>query len=90
MGVSEHANNKTRITTATDTQVKTGDGVLRWLIIPSDLTGAVTIYDAITNTNTVLVLPTGTPAGVWVIGFEFTTGIRITTAAADEIVAVWL
>lgn len=89
MGIDEYGNLKNRITTATTTQVKTGDGVIRWLIIPSDLTGAVTIRDAITDTNTILVLPTGTPAGVWVVGIHCVDGIRVTTAAADEVVVVY-
>jgi len=71
------------ISTAATTLVKTGAGFLHKLLVPGGTLGAVTVYDSLTASGTIIV-PTVTPVagGVLIEDVEFFTGLTIQTAAA--------
>lgn len=79
--------NSTRITTATTTLCHSGVGVIGGIFVEVALTGAVTLYDALTATGTPpLILPIGTTAGFHKFPRKLGTGATVVTAAADRIV----
>ncbi len=88
-GLENTAGRSNRITTATTTQVTTTPAILDGLLIPTALAGIVTIYDAVTDTNTIVALPAAYPAGPTPVGILFTAGIRVKTASADEVVVIY-
>ena len=76
-----------RITTATTTAAKTGAGVLTRIIVEVALTGTATIYDNTAGSGTVLIiLPIGTPAGVYPVMIPHGTGVTVVTSAADRLI----
>lgn len=87
--------NYTNITTATTTVVKSGEGILRRLIINSPVaTGVVTIYDNTSATGAKIATILN-PAGIAVnpvtveYNVKFSTGLTIVTSAVDNITVVW-
>lgn len=85
--VVEQRNTPFAISTATTTLVKSGAGYVDEIIVVGGTLGAVTIYDSLTATGTVL-LPTATPVqnGILLRHIVFGTGLCIVTASATVIV----
>ncbi len=86
-------NTKNFITTATTTQVTTadtGNWILDGLFLMADTTGTVKVYDDDDGTDDIFIdLPTGATAGPYPVGVLCTTGIRVVTSAADDVLVVY-
>lgn len=77
-----------RITTAATTVALTGAGVLGKIVVPTALTGAVTVYDNTAASGTVLLtLPIGY-AGTIEMDVLVGTGITVVTAGADQVLVI--
>lgn len=78
------------ISTATTTQVKTGAGVLKAIVVGTTAAGAIQIIDNTTGTTTNLgELKASVAEGVYTFNVAFTTGLRIVTAAASKITVIY-
>lgn len=79
----------TYITTATTTQVLTGQGSLVRITINKTTSGAITIIDDITGTTaTIGVIATGAIPNTLEYGVQVVKGIRIINAATEDITIV--
>lgn len=79
----------TYITSATTTQVLTGQGVLVRIVINKATTGAVSIIDDITgSTVNIGVIAASTPAQSIEYGVFCVKGIRIINASTEDITVV--
>lgn len=79
----------TYITTATTTQVLTGQGALVRIVLNKAATGAITIIDNITgSTANIGVIAALTPAQSIEYGVFITSGIRIINASTEDITIV--
>lgn len=79
----------TYISTATTTLVATGRGVLKRIVLGETAAGAITVYDNITATGTVLaVLKASITEGTYEIGASFSVGCTIVTGAASKLTAI--
>lgn len=89
----EGPNAKNYISTGTTTQVTTAgetNWILDGLLIQAETTGTVKVYDDDDGTAAIFMdLPIGTAAGPWPSGALCTTGIRIVTSAADQVLVVY-
>jgi hypothetical protein len=84
------AYNYTYIASATTTQVKTGTGRLKAIIVGETAAGSIKVIDNTTGTTTNLAeLKASVAEGVYEFNVSFTTGLRIVTAAASKITVVW-
>lgn len=79
------------ISTATTTTVKLGPGVLVSVILNETNAGAITIYDAASATGTpIATIAIGAAAGsVFPYLCQFSTGLVVVTAGADDITVVY-
>lgn len=78
------------ITSATTTQVKTGDGVLLGVLFCSGTSPSVAIYDDVTTTGTAKVGTMVGTVGQYVpIPMGFSAGLRVVTAGTNPIVTVF-
>lgn len=85
--IEERSTVTSRITSATTTVVKSAAGVLNRIIVEVALTGTATVYDNTAGSGTiVLILPIGTPAGVYAVAIPLATGCTVVTSAADRLV----
>lgn len=76
----------TYISTATDTVVKSGAGVLHTITIGETAAGAITVYDNTSATGTVIaVLKASIAEQTFTLDVAFNTGCTITTAAASKL-----
>lgn len=76
----------TRITTATTTLVKTGEGITPGIFVEAALAGAVTVYDSLAASGSnPLILPIGTVAGFHQFPLKFSVGLTVVTAGPDRI-----
>lgn len=83
-------NNYTYISSATTTQVKTGSGVLRRIIVGETAAGAIQIIDGISGTTTNLgELKASIAERTYEFNCIFRAGLRIVTGAASKITVVW-
>ena len=79
----------TYISTATTTLVATGRGVLKRIVLGETAAGAITVYDNITATGTVLaVLKASIAESTYEIGASFSVGCTIVTAGASKLTAI--
>lgn len=79
----------TYISTATTTLVATGRGVLKRIVLGETAAGAITVYDNITATGTVLaVLKASIAEQTYEIGASFSVGCTIVTAGASKLTAI--
>lgn len=79
----------TYISTATTTLVATGRGVLKRIVLGETAAGAITVYDNITATGTVLaVLKASIAERTYEIGANFSVGCTIVTAGASKLTAI--
>ena len=80
----------TNITTATTTVVKTGRGVLVSVVLNETNAGAITIYDNTAGSGTkIATIAAGASAGsVFAYLCQFTVGLTVVTAGADDITVV--
>lgn len=77
----------TRITSATTTTAKSGEGIIGGFFVEVALTGTVTVYNNTAGSGTILtILPIGTVAGYHPFPASFTTGCTAVTSAADRVV----
>ena len=79
------------ITTATTTVVKTGPGVLVSIVLNATNAGTITVYDNTAGSGTkIATISAAAPAGAS-FGYlcQFTTGLTIVTASADNITVVY-
>lgn len=78
------------ISTATTTQVKTGAGVLKAIVIGEAAAGAISIIDN-TSGSTVNIgtLKASAAEGVYEFNCQFAVGLRIITAAATKISVIY-
>jgi hypothetical protein len=87
--------NFTNITTATTTTVKSGDGVLKSIVINAAVAnGVITIYDNTAASGTLIgtiTLPATLLDSQYVLpyGVRFSTGLTIVTSAATNLTAIW-
>lgn len=82
--------NKTYIDSATTTQVKTGNGVLRAIIIGETAAGAISIIDGTSGTTANIgTLKASIVEGTYFFDTSFSQGLRIVTAGASKITVVW-
>lgn len=88
--MSDRIYNYTYISTATTTQVATGAGVLKSIIVGTTAAGAIQIIDN-TSGSTVNLgeLKASIVEGNYEFNVAFTTGLRIITAGASKITVVW-
>jgi len=83
--------NYTNITTATTTTVKTGRGVLVSIVLNAVNAGIITVYDNTAGSGTkIATIAAGALEGT-TFGYlcQFTTGLTIVTASADNITVVY-
>lgn len=79
----------TYISTATTTLVATGRGVLKRLVIGETAAGTITVYNSLSASGTVLgVFKASITEGSYQLGWNFSTGCTIVTAAASKVTAV--
>ena len=79
------------ISSATTTQVKTGHGVLKKIILGETAAGAITIYDE-TGSGTdkiIAVLKASVVEGEYAFDVAFGEGLKIVTAAASKLTVVY-
>ena len=78
------------IATATTTQVKTGAGALKAIVVGTEAAGAIKIIDGTSGTTTNLgELESGANPGTYEFNCQFTSGLRIVTAAATKITVIY-
>lgn len=78
------------ISTNTTTQVATGRGTLRAIVVGETAAGAITIEDGISGTTVTLgVLKASIAEGTYIFDTVFSRGLRITTAGASKITVVY-
>ena len=79
------------ITTATTTVVKGGRGVLVSIILNETNAGAITVYDNTAASGTIIgTIAIGAAAGsVFPYLCQFSTGLTVVTAGADDITVVY-
>ena len=75
--------NYTHINSATNTAVKSGAGMLHTITINTPL-GAVTVYDNTAASGTVIAVISASAIGTLVFDVNFSTGLTITTASAND------
>ena len=82
--------NKTPISTATTTLVKTGRGKLHTITVGETAAGAISVYDALTETGTAfIVLKASIAEQTFVFDVQFNTGLTIVTAAASKLTVAY-
>ncbi len=80
----------TYISTATTTQVATGQGQLVRIVVGATAGGAITVIDAISGSTPVIAtLKASVAEGTYEFGLNFFAGLRITTAASSLITVVY-
>ena len=79
------------ITTATTTVVKTGPGVLVSIVLNETNAGTITIYDNTAGSGTKIGTIAAAAGAGSVFGYlaQFTTGLTVVTAGADDITVVY-
>lgn len=78
------------ISTATTTQVKTGAGVLKAIVVGETAAGAISIIDNTSGTTVNLgVLKASIAEGTYEFNCQFATGLRIITAGASKISVIY-
>ena len=78
------------IKTATTTNVKTRNGILKRIVVNTTAAGAVTIYDSLTASgSTIATFPISAVAGTYEYDARFVNGLTIVTAAASDITVVF-
>lgn len=81
---------KSYISTATTTQVKTGAGVLKAIVIGETAAGAISIIDNTAgSTANIGVLKASIVEGTYTFDVAFSAGLRIITAGASKITVVY-
>lgn len=80
----------TYITTATTTQIFTGNGTLGGICVNTTAAGTIGVIDNITGTtvNVGSLVASVTP-GTYLEGIVMSKGLRIVTAAASDITVKW-
>lgn len=78
------------ISTATTTQVKTGNGILRAIVVNTTAAGAISIIDG-TSGSTVNIgsLKASVVEGTYHYDLVFNAGLRIITAGASDITVIY-
>ena len=81
----------TNITTATTTVIKTGPGVLVSIVLNETNAGAITVYDNTAGSGTKIATIAAAAASGSILGYlcQFTTGLTVVTAGADDITVVY-
>lgn len=83
-------NNYTYISTATTTQVATGRGTLKAIVVGETAAGSIKIIDGTSGTTTNLgELKASIAEGRYEFDCIFSAGLRIVTAGASKITVVW-
>jgi len=78
------------IATATTTQVKTGAGFLKGIVINTTAAGAISIIDGTSGSVVNMgLLKSSVVEGTYEYNIAFTVGLRIITAAASDITVVY-
>lgn len=78
------------ISTATTTQVDTGQGQLVRIILGETAAGAISIIDGTSGSTVNLAeLKASIPEGVYEFGIQYAAGIRIITAGASKLTVVY-
>lgn len=78
------------ISSATTTQVKTGKGILKSIIVGETAAGSIKVIDNTTGTTTNLAeLKASIVEGTYDFNVSFSTGLRIVTAGASKITVVY-
>ena len=79
------------ITTATTTVVKTGPGVCVSVILNETNAGTITVYDNTAGSGTKIgtIAAASAPASIFGYLCQFTTGLTVVTAGADDITVVY-
>lgn len=80
----------TNITTATTTQVFSGNGRLFRVVLNETTDGAITISDSTSaGTPLIAVIATSIAPTTLYYGIKLTSGLRITTAGASDVTIIW-
>jgi len=78
------------ISTATTTQVDTGQGQLVRIILGETAAGAISILDDVSGSTVNLAsLKASIAEGVYEFGVQYVTGLRIITAGASKLTVVY-
>lgn len=86
----EYENRVAYISTATTTQVKTGSGYLKAIVIGETAAGAISIIDNTAGTTANIgVLKASIAEGTYEFNCPFVTGLRIVTAGASKISVIY-
>lgn len=81
---------RTYISTATDTPVKSGPGFLHTITVGETAAGAITVYDNTAASGTVIaVLKESVAEQTFTLDCQFKTGLTITTAAASKLTVTY-
>ena len=85
---------KTRIAAATTTQVKSGPGVFKRIVLGKPIASStITIYNetAAGTTDVIDIITNTTDVKPYFLDYDvrFTNGLKIVTSAADYITVVW-
>jgi hypothetical protein len=82
--------NKEYISTATTTQVRTGSGLLRAIVVGETAAGSIKIIDGTSGSTTNLgELKSSIAEGTYRFDCVFSAGLRIVTAAASKITVIY-
>ena len=88
--MSDRIYNYTYISTGTTTQVATGPGVLKAIIVGTTAAGAIQVIDNTSGSTVNLAeLKSSIAEGTYTFNVAFSTGLRIITAAASKITVIW-
>lgn len=81
---------KAYISTATTTNIKTGVGTLKHIVVGETAAGAITVYDNTAASGDIIaVLKSNIVEDTYIFNVPFTVGLTVVTAAASKITVVY-
>lgn len=82
--------NKTYISSATTTAIKSGQGVLHSVVVNGGTAGTIIIYDNTAGSGTIIASFDSTNAlATYVFDVQFSTGLTIVTGGATKVSVSW-
>lgn len=89
LNVSLKGTTSSYITTTTTTLVMTGRGSIVGICVTETAAGAITIYDSLSATGTILgILKASIVEGTYLQGVPFSTGCTVVTAANSKVTVI--
>ena len=89
--VVQEGYNYTRISTATDTVIKSGVGFMGGIFVASSTSGTIKVWDNTSAATTVLINTTAVNGGAYYpLPFQFRTGMTVTTTGTIDCTVAWI